>query len=193
MIGERIYRKFFNEINNGVFVECGAIDGIKNSICKVLQDKYGWVGYNFEPNPYSYKKLIENRKLDVNINAALSNEDGDLNFHIPSSKTGKINGGGTLVSDLRNDIIETTNVKTITYTTFINEYAPKEIDLMVLDVEGYEVECVYGMIGAGVLPKFLMVEVNKINVPEMEGLLSKLGYTKTNFKVDNNNNLYSLK
>jgi FkbM family methyltransferase len=193
MIGERIYSNFFNGVYNGVFVECGAIDGVKNSICKTLQDNYGWVGYNFEPNPYSFNKLVENRKKDTNINVALSNTNGEISFYIPKSKNGRINGGGTLVEGRRNDIIETVNVKTITYGDFINEYSPEKIDLMVLDVEGHEISVINGMVGVDTLPNFIMVEVNKINVTELERLLNKIGYTKTNFKIDNNNNLYSLK
>lgn len=192
MIGERIHSIFFNGIHNGVFIECGAIDGIKNSICKTLQDNYGWVGYNFEPNPYSYKELIKNRPKDTNINTALSEKDGEMNFFIPESKFGKINGGGTLLKDLRTDIVETVTVKTINYKTFINKYNPPKIDFMVLDVEGNEISVLKGMIKSDELPEFLMIESNKINITELEGLLNGMGYNDTNFKIDNNNKLYKI-
>ena len=193
MIGDRIYKTFFNGKTNGVFIECGAIDGVKNSICKVLQEKYKWVRYNFEPNPYSFKKLTQNRYLDININAALSNEDSEMSFYIPKSKNGRVNGGGSLVEGRRNDIVETVEVRTMTYKTFIKENQPKTIDLMVLDVEGYEMSVLEGFKGVVTLPKYLMVEVNKINVKELEDLLTEIGYIKTNFRIDNNNNLYTLK
>lgn len=187
---EKYYDRLFGGKRNGVFIECGAIDGIRNNHCIFLQKQHKWTGYNFEPNKYSFELLRKNRPNDTNIPLALSDKNEVATFKLPIGK--KTNGGGSIKDGVRDDISEEFEVSTIRYEDFILEYNVEKIDLMVLDVEGNELEVIKGFGETKILPKILMIEVNKINTVELNNLLSNLGYKLLIERADNDNNIYTL-
>lgn len=73
-LDEFIFKRYFPDINiQGVFVECGANDGIYGSNCKFFEETMHWTGYNIEPTPSTFKMLQVNRQNSTNICMALSN------------------------------------------------------------------------------------------------------------------------
>ena len=190
-IASIIYDKFYKGKRDGIFVECGAIDGVKNNHCLVLQKNHNWVGFNFEPNKYSFKLLEVNRPKDMNINKALSKIDGTTSFFLPKGKyNNKINGGGTLNENLRDDIVEIFNIDTIKFSTFISEYGVSKIDLMILDVEGHELDVLKGFKGSNVLPDIMVIEVNKVDERELDTMMLGLGYKQDKLNIGPINKVY---
>lgn len=57
-----IIENVFKGMEDGYFVEIGAGDGVHISNTYILEKEYNWNGLCVECNPYSYKKLIVNRK-----------------------------------------------------------------------------------------------------------------------------------
>ena len=134
---------FLLDRNQGVFVECGANDGQYVNVCHELS-KIGWIGINIECNPYCFKKLLRNRPNEINIPFALSEQDfRQVEFYIPRkdpSGRDKLTGNASIIklSEWGNRQLETIKVWTITFDMLCELYHIEEVDLFVLDVEGYE-------------------------------------------------------
>src|SRR3990167_983172 len=64
---------YLKDIENGFFIEAGALDGLFMSNTKLLEDS-GWNGILIEPSYKAYQKCTQNRKGLV-INCALVSED----------------------------------------------------------------------------------------------------------------------
>lgn len=67
----------------GMFLEIGALDGIKDSNCRKLAEM-GWTGVAIEPNPHLFLKLMKNYKgFDVApICALVTGEHGIRTLHL---------------------------------------------------------------------------------------------------------------
>jgi FkbM family methyltransferase len=76
---DRFIDEFFNEKENGVFLDIGAHDGITISNTYYLENERGWTGICIEPQETEFKKLSENRK-SINVNCAVSNYTGEVDF-----------------------------------------------------------------------------------------------------------------
>jgi FkbM family methyltransferase len=67
-----ILRRLF-PYNNGFYVDVGAYHPFVFSNTLMLY-KFGWKGINIEPNYINYKQFLKHRKLDINLNFAISNK-----------------------------------------------------------------------------------------------------------------------
>ncbi|CAL4119918.1 unnamed protein product, partial [Meganyctiphanes norvegica] len=68
---ERI-QKTFSHINNGFFVEAGALDGVYLSNTLWLEQERGWTGLLVEPNIFSYRELVNKHRKAWVSNTCLS-------------------------------------------------------------------------------------------------------------------------
>ena len=48
-----LYDNYFGDIQNGTFVELGALDGVLYSNTKFFEDTLNWSGILIEPHPFS--------------------------------------------------------------------------------------------------------------------------------------------
>lgn len=117
---------------NGFFVELGAFDGITHSNTLLLETKFGWSGICIEANPNLYQILSGNRKCAC-VNALIG-EDNKLVEFISDGVYGRVNS-----SEENTKLLKTVELKPIPLgEVFEQEGAPKVIDYLSLDVEGYE-------------------------------------------------------
>ena len=169
---QTLWKKFFQGVKGGFFIECGSADGIDHNICWWFEKTHGWRGINVEPNPYAYAHLPENRPKAINENLALSDSVGEATIHIP---TGSIRGMEPLQCSLeswrkefwsgntpekykgrlKGKHVEEITVKTDTYANVLDRNNVEKVDLFILDVEGHEVPVIRGMIESPVLPRIL--------------------------------------
>lgn len=84
-----IYNKITN-VHTGVYVDCGANNGIFLSKTKFLDDN-GWTGFCIEANPEQFKNLSNNRPNATCINTALYDVD---NINVELSVDSRGSGGG---------------------------------------------------------------------------------------------------
>lgn len=75
-----IIRKYFRDQFKGRFLDIGAADGVTFSNTKILYDM-GWQGVVVEPSPALCLSLIENCKRVKLVQAALTVEDGPVEFY----------------------------------------------------------------------------------------------------------------
>ena len=70
----------FKGYKNGFFIDIGAHDGVTINNTLYFEKYNNWSGINIEPIKKVYDKLVVNRPNSININCAISNNDGTAEF-----------------------------------------------------------------------------------------------------------------
>jgi len=127
------------KINDGVFLEIGACDGVLYSNTKTLEDYFGFTGILIEPQLNYYNQLIKNRKKCKCYNYAVTNKDDEYIDFIGD------NAEGGIVNNINTDLNKFTHwtpykVKNEKMKNIIEKSNFKYIDIMIIDVEGSEFE-----------------------------------------------------
>jgi FkbM family methyltransferase len=169
----------------GVFVDVGANDGINQSN-SLYFERQGWRGVLIEPVPATYEKCQQNRPLAQVVHAACVAPD------YPDTEIVLVDVGlMSLVEGARNSEEEkqawiqrgeqlqqitskpcTAPAKTL--TSILEEQNLKEIDLLLVDVEGYESEVLAGLDFSRFRPKHIVIEDS--GTTDLESILGKSGY-----------------
>lgn len=144
--------------------------------------------YGFEPDPINFKACKENIKLNTfnNLkveNIGLGDEKGSFNLVVDT----ETNRGGNRI-ELKTQDKNTTTIKVECLDDWIIKNKIKKIDLIKIDVEGFETNVVKG--GLTILKKMhpiLFIEVDDNNLKKVESsakeliaLIEELGYDITN-------------
>lgn len=78
--------KFYNNKENGFFIEIGASNGIILSNTYLLETQYKWKGICCEPIPNNFKNLVKNRPNSICYDEAVYNSSGlTVNFDIANN------------------------------------------------------------------------------------------------------------
>ena len=156
----------------GFFVECGGYDGIFQDPTYNLEKFKGWSGVILEPIPHMYEICKKNRlnstvynfaagsKLNHNSRLRIVNvgpmsiiKNNELDYDHWASGAEKVLG-------LKREELD---VSSRTLDSILEEYFVKngvrEIDMLVIDVEGYEVDVLNGFSVEKFLPRFILVEI----------------------------------
>jgi FkbM family methyltransferase len=178
----QIYEKYFKDKRDGFFVECGAGDGNEISVCKFFEESMGWTGINIECGPEHYEQLIKNRPLSRNIKAALSNTQGVGKFKNTIAGNGTPILCGTFCAEFHPSltdafshlrcVVTEIDVECFKFSSLFTEN--RVIDLFVLDVEGWEVEALEGIldIDKSFYPIIFCIEKGHIEENKLYDLLS---------------------
>lgn len=179
-------------IENGVFVEAGALDGLFMSNTKILEDM-GWNGLLIEPSYEACKKCLANRKAITVWGALVSNNYkeekiyGDF-FH--DGKDGK--GAWSSVNRNRDSSDNMVYVPAMTLSNVLRAFGAKKVDFLSLDVEGYELNVLKGLDFKEFDVSYILVEANTrdYDLEDMDELLGKNGYKNlgclSNFSTETN-------
>jgi FkbM family methyltransferase len=171
----------------GYFVESGAFDGVTESNCMFLEESLGWRGVNVEPFPQHYQKLLVNRPQSINVNCALSAQNGSQTFtHVAHPRHGDNFGNGSLshTDEHQRFLCEqgcqfrTLQVPTMTYDTLVTMVGLPRVDLLSLDVEGHELQVLEGMNREQFLPRIICVETGHDRQQAIDERLRAKGYVK---------------
>lgn len=141
---DKLLNNIFNEKQNGVYIELGALDGKLHSNTLFFEKKYNWSGILIEPNPIEFKKLCLNRNhSNYLFNELISNKEEELDFYIDIDLPA--------VSGVKSDIPEknkkvwfqnneTLKIKPKKLTDIIKQTPFEFFDFMSLDCEGHELD-----------------------------------------------------
>jgi len=156
--------RIFGQDDTGFYIDIGACHPTIDSVTKHFYDK-GWNGINIEPVPKMFDKLSAARLRDINLNIAISNEEGESDFFtcpdalVLSTLTPQIaqdiNEAGVETETIR---IETQTLKQI-HTTHCPEN--KTVHFMKIDVEGHEQGVLEGCDFSQCRPQVVLVEATK--------------------------------
>jgi FkbM family methyltransferase len=185
-VDQFIYERYYSASKNpGVFIECGAFDGLTECSCKFFEETLGWKGYNIEPLPWLYDTLCQNRPESINCNYALSTHSNKARFQAvdhPEFGLNCTNGSlnhceshKKILKQMKVSFKEV-EVQCITWSRFIEEQNIQHIDLMVLDIEGHELEVLKTLNRTMVLPDLFCIEVGHLGLDAIKSEMSRLGY-----------------
>lgn len=150
LIGKNIYESLETSLfletvtTNSVIVDVGANIGYY-SLLAVVGSQGSATVYSFEPEPNSYRYLLDNIELNqtraiVPVNMALSDQEGSICFFVHDSNGGKhsIVKPGTTSTQI--------HVEATTLDLFARNHHLKRLDILKLDVEGAEGRVINGAI-----------------------------------------------
>ncbi len=170
--------------NNLTFAQVGGNDGQLDDPISQIAKTRNWKGLIFEPVPTYFEKLKQNYEGHENIeciNFACSNEKGKLEIyyidpekseHFPSWLQGCASmDPERLVAHLErlnpnlsksdiNGLIKKYVAPVTTLNNALEDHELDELDLLVIDVEGHEVEVVKGFEIEKYHPKMALIENN---------------------------------
>jgi FkbM family methyltransferase len=149
-----LYDKYFRGKTNGFYIEAGANDGLLQNNTMFFEKYMGWKGILIEPFNELLEKCKENRSGEnIFVLAALVREkQKEIDIIFTPSCDGLMS---IIDSPKARARIEETGigmnrcVQTMAYAKTLNEilekHNPPKIDLLVLDIEGYEAEALKGL------------------------------------------------
>jgi FkbM family methyltransferase len=156
-----IIDKLLGYKKNGFFVDIGAHHPLRFSNTAIFY-KRGWKGINIDAMPDSMVEFNKLRKLDINLETAISNEEETKLFYIfnePALNT--LNKEEALSKDGKNGykILQTIEVKTVKLKTVFNQYiGNNEIDFISIDTEGNDLNVLKSNDWKKYKPKLILVE-----------------------------------
>lgn len=149
---------FKGKTDPGFFIEVGANDGVRQSNTKYFEDNWGWKGILIEPIPALYEACKKNRSKEniVENYALVSNDYKGKTIEIYD--TYDCHGLMSVIADTdytqdrlakeRSGKYNKIKVPAIQLDKILEKHKkkiPAVIDLMVLDVETYEMEVLKGI------------------------------------------------
>lgn len=179
-------RPYLKNIKNGFFVEAGANDGVKQSNTYYFEKYLGWKGLLIEPIPEIFERCRKNRPNSLTENYALVAPDYPNNTIIMrySNLMSVVKGGMRTKEDedkhiengcrLKNLKTYEVNVPASTLTAILDKNSVKKIDLLSLDVEGYELPALQGLDYNRYRPTYILVEARYKD--EITNFLTKQSY-----------------
>ncbi len=158
--------KYLN-FRNGVFVEAGANDGLNQSNSLYFEKYYGWHGLLVEPIPELAAQCRRNRRKCIVENFALVSSDYDLPTvemtycGLMSTVRGAMEdeqGHVRRGSEVQKIEPREVSVPAITLTELLVRNKFDRINLLSLDVEGYELSVLQGLDMDRFCPDLMMIE-----------------------------------
>lgn len=159
------------DYKNGFFIELGANDGITQSNTWYLESQKGWKGVLVEPIPHLYEIATKRRKRSKVFNCACVSFDYPEPYipmiyaNLMSMVKGSMKTHEMEEEHLRDAVRvqpgvtpSIVNVPTKTLTSILDECLVSSIDLLSLDVEGYEADVLRGLDFDKYLPYYLLIE-----------------------------------
>ena len=193
-VDETIRDYFPDPEYKGVFFDVGAFEPITINNSYHFE-RNGWDCYCFEANTGSIPLLKQHRKNVFNY--AISNRDKEsvtfdvvLSHHTPnwtaSFSAITVNEKYKQIFGFDNVSVSQITIPQKTLNTLIATEIPelKMIDVMSLDIEGGELDCLYGLDLNKYVPSLMVIE-NVDNNPQIGEYLSRFGYVLDNQIVYN--------
>jgi FkbM family methyltransferase len=168
----------------GFYIDVGANQPNDYTVTRWFYER-GWRGINIEPIVRLHEQNVKYRPLDINLNVAVSNEGGGLDFYEVENADGISTVDIEEVEKIHKKGLQTKHykVQTIKLDDIVEKYAPrKNIDFIKIDVEGWEKQVLEGLNLKKYRPTVFCIEATYPNteIPthgKWEHLLLGEGYT----------------
>lgn len=150
-------------IEAGFYIDVGANHPTENSVTKVFFDN-GWRGVNVEPTPGPFALLAAERPRDVNLACALGATAGTIRIWEPDVQgwaTGRTEIAAALAIQGHTGIHHVVPLRTL--AEIWDQYAPRDVHFLKIDVEGLEKDVLSGGDFARHRPWVTVVEANYPN------------------------------
>lgn len=145
---------------NGFYIDIGANHPIKYSNTFLFYQK-GWTGINIEPNP-SKKWLFKLfRSRDINLNIGVGQKKSMVDFYIFNESTISTFDKNSMeeFKKIGHKVSKTIKIPVLSLKEVLSTYINnKEIDLMSIDTEGYDLEVLKSNDWKKFRPHFIILE-----------------------------------
>ncbi len=155
-----ILAALLHDVRSGFYIDVGANYPTIDSVTKYFYDR-GWRGINVEPVKRLHADLEKERPNDINLQCGLGEKEGQVTFREYPEKVGH----STFEINQKKEHHEKFNDYEVPVTTLkklLQEYKPKKIHFLKIDVEGYEYEVVAGNDWTKYRPEVICIEANHI-------------------------------
>lgn len=182
-------------IRNGFFIEAGANDGFNQSNTYYLERFLGWRGILVEAIPELFQRCRTERPRAHVYNCALVPFDYAektvemVHCNLMSVVKGAMGNGVAEQSHIDRGAklqpgtaVYTVRVAARTLTSIIEEVQPPTINLLSLDVEGYEINVLKGLDFTRFRPENICIEVREAS--KVEAFLGEVGYGRVEVLSD---------
>jgi FkbM family methyltransferase len=206
--GPQILQAFADAYPAAAFIEIGANDGVKQDPLRPLITSLPWTGVMVEPLPWAFAQLRNNYRHRNGLtfeNAAIAVADGQMPFfYVPQSQEGD---WGDLIGSLsRSEVeraivrihnafnapapdvaIQRMEVSCLTFESLCRKHRIGQLDLLLIDAEGYDYEIIKGIDFQSHRPRLLIYENNHLSADEHDqsrAYLEALGYETMDEAID---------
>jgi FkbM family methyltransferase len=167
----------FVKRRRGTFVELGAFDGLRQTNTAWLEANRRWRGVLIEPIPEAYERCVQNRPLAKVVNCACVSSDYaepsvDMVYSGLMSivRGARASDGGdedwvALGEQMQQLERYECTVPARTLTAVLDDCRVGRVDLLSLDVEGYELEVLKGLDLERYRPRHILVEQSDSGEP----------------------------
>lgn len=143
---EHIHKRYFPSLRKGVFLEMGALDGLKYSNTKFFEDRLEWTGVLIEPIPSSFNDLRKNRPNAKSYQVAISKTEGDIEIYVNDAVSSvKENTTDEFFNGWHKGNVPVIKVPSRRLDSVLHDAGIKRLDFWSLDVEGSEYEALETM------------------------------------------------
>ena len=161
-----ILHRIFAQRPPGFYVDVGAAHPTFENDTRMLYNS-GWRGINIEPNPAFFEALAAERPRDRNYCMALSDRIGTVTYY-------EVGGTGLSTCDSeaatrareKGHEIVTRHVPASTLAAVLDAVEPASIELLKIDVEGFEEQVLAGNDWTKYRPSVIVVEATYPESPE---------------------------
>lgn len=183
---DMVLRRFFEQQENGFYVDVGAHHPYRFSNTALLYEK-GWRGINLDPNPGTSTLFNRYRPRDVNLELGVSSNSEPLDFYIfnePALNTFDSEVAAEHIVGGKWKLLDKKVVQQKALSEILDEYLPEgqEIDFFTIDVEGLGYDVLASNDWNKYSPKLVLIEIlgdpalsSLLSMPEAE-LLKSNGY-----------------
>ncbi len=184
-----VYNRFFRNSAGGVLVEVGAARPDYLSISAYFR-QINWKVISIEPNP-AYQDYYSKAGISVLQYAVDNRDEDDVDFTVVNADLASYRDGNVTFESwsslsikeeygkLKNDLnTSTIKVKVRKLNTILKQHAPEieSIDLICIDIEGWELEALASLNFGKFRPKVLIVE-NLFQEDKYRLFMRERGYT----------------
>lgn len=173
-----------NSIKDCFFVEVGANDGINFDPLYHLIKSNNWAGILVEPDKTTYERLKGNYSKQKNLifeNCAISDTDGKVELYCGTTDLhySLSYKHAEWMFDVKPRGVE---VESIRLDTLLNKHEVEKVDLLMIDVEGYDFIVLKTFPFSKIKPKIIRLEVVHISAEgnstgDVINYLTELGYS----------------
>jgi FkbM family methyltransferase len=133
--------RYIGNVRNGFYIDIGAHHPVQRSnTCLLYQS--GWRGINIDINEFSLDLFNYLRPDDINIQRAISDHNGEINFYFQKDFSQLNTTDLHWAKENFNNNFQTKKIKCQTINSLLDEtkYKNKKINFLNIDVEGAEMK-----------------------------------------------------